>query len=204
MTRSWYALERYALGECQPDEAREIEESLAHDPDTSAILDAIRSDHRSLPPLSIPTPQRARNRVWSMGIVLLAAAALLVTVSRDTEPAVEGWKGGDVALEVVRLRDGVQTVTPASVAPGDHLGLRLTCPEGSVDVDIVVFHGDEVAFPLQPATIDCGNHVPLPGAFSVDSPGELVVCATFDGVPTRAQLAADRRASPLCIDLLVR
>lgn len=204
MTSSWYTLERYVLGECEPDEALALEETLAHDPNVSAILDAIRNDHRSVPPLLIPTPQRANNRVWSMGTLLLAATMLLVTGVRDTEPTDEDWKGGDATLEIVRLRDGVQTVSPSSVAPGDLLGLRLTCPKGPVDVDIVVFHGGEVAFPIAPATIECGNRTPLPGAFSVDSPGDLSVCATLDGEPTRAQLAADRRTSPLCIDLSVR
>jgi hypothetical protein len=210
MSRSWLVLERYALGECDPTETRVVEETLAADPQARAILAAIRSDARPLPPLTAPTdrPPRRPRWVWGLAPLALAAAALVAVVvnpweDRPDHPP-DRVKGGDLALTLVRLRDGVQTAAPAEVAAGDRLALRLTCPPGPTAVDVVVVHGGEVGFPIPAAVVECGNQVPVPGAFSVDGAGRLVVCVAVGDLPGRELLAEDPWAADRCVETVVR
>ena len=116
MTGSWLSLERYALGECDPDEVRRIEAMLVDDPHARTILTAIRADRRVLRPLPMPR----RRRFLAVGATLLVtAAALLVLIPRDDGSV----KGGALALELVGLQDGL--AAPLShAAVGDRLGLR--------------------------------------------------------------------------------
>lgn len=191
MRASWLVLERYALGECDPDEARAVESQLVADPEIRAMFVAIRGDRRVPPPLPIPH----RRRPLLAAVVLLAAVALVAVGLQRPDGAV---KGGDLALELVGVRDGL--ATPLSdVTVGDSVGLRLTCPPGRTDVDVVVFHGGEVAFPFDAVSVPCGNRVPIPGAFSVDRPGRLDVCVAVGALPSRAILATGPSAADVCV-----
>ncbi|MEZ4239711.1 MAG: hypothetical protein R3F59_26855 [Myxococcota bacterium] len=197
MTVSWLRLERYALGEGGPEERAAVEAALRSDPDARAILDAIRTDRRRPPPLRPARPAR-----WRLALPLGALALAGALVSVGLPRGGPGDKGGALALELLRVRDGVTTASPETVAVGERLGLRLTCPPGPADIDVVVYHGGTAAFPLPRTTVACGNAVPLPGGFSADAPGLLVACVAVDP-PPRAVLAADRDAADVCVDVMV-
>ena len=197
MSGSWLGLERYALGECAPEEAAAIEVLLRSDPDARAILDAIRTDDRALPPLPTPLPRRRSPLRTATAVLLLAAVVLLAVGLRNTGPD-GATKGGDLSLELVGLRDGHATPL-ADVGTGDRLGLRLTCPPGRTRIDVVVFHGGEAAFPIAPTTVVCGNGVAVPAAFSIDRPGPLVACVALGELPPREILAEGPSEASVCV-----
>jgi hypothetical protein len=129
-----------------------------------------------------------------------AAIAAVVLRPRPPAPVVRGGggqivavKGGDVAVELVRERDGSIAWEPTSFAAGDRLQLMVTCaPPLRLHADVAVLQADGPAFPGAPSLITCGNRVPVPPAFRITGPGAAKVCVALDpsAPPSRAGLAA--------------
>lgn len=217
---SWLRLERYALGELAADERAAIAGHLATCASCRACADHIAGDaQRELPPLpaaapALPAapPRHGWWRRWLAGrraaafagfATVAAVFALIVVRPREQAkvdgPRVVAVKGGDVAVELVRERDGSTAWEPTSFAPGDHFKLLVTCtPPLRLHADVVVLQDDGAAFPGAPALIACGNRVPLPPAFRITGPGAATVCVGLDASapPSRAALARGTGAQP--------
>ena len=106
-------------------------------------------------------------------------------------------KGGDVALELVRERDGSTANEPTSFAPADRFKMLLTCPPPlRLYADLAIVQSDGVAFPGAPTAISCGNRVPLPPAFRITGPGPATICVAVDPErpPPREQMSTARLA----------
>ena len=171
---------------------------------------------------ALPPPGSGRWFPWGRRqafVVATAAAAAFALViglrPRDqprigqppTAARVVATKGGDVAIELVRERDGSVAWEPTSFTPGDRFKLLVTCPPPlQLHADIVVLQSDGPAFPGDPALIACGNRVPVLPAFRITGPGPATVCVAFDpsGPPSRAALSdGDMAAMPgrICVHL---
>jgi hypothetical protein len=194
---SWLRLERYHLRELPPDERQKLAEHLCACPTCRAQLRQIEDDERTLPPLDLPAPARAapRWRWLAFGAPILAAAVVLVLVLPPASPerpaARVAWKGGELALALVREREGVVQADPDSYRDGDRFAVLLTLPPGEHGWDLVVLQEDEASFPLAGGTTSGGNRVPL-GAFVLTGPGDAAVCAVAgEERPTRERLRAE-------------
>ena len=179
---SWLKMERYALGEVGPAELAEIDVHLHGCEACQARLDEIRGDLEPMPELPVVLPER-RSRG---GVLALAAAAVLVAVamprSGELPGATVAYKGGELALEVVRERDGALSRGATTYRDGDRLAVELSCPPGEADWALVVWQGDERVEPFDSsAPLVCGNGVAL-GAIEVSGPGEITICAVLDPV----------------------
>lgn len=184
-------LERYALGELPPDERAEVDRVLAHDPIARDCLASIQVDMRTMPPLPTITKVSAKQpwwreiTAWRLGLVTttalgIAAALLLprpVIVDQEGAKGMQGAKGDDVSLSLVRERSGAIALDPTTFASGDRLKVRVTCATAETRVaQVAVLQDGDVSFPLEPQTIHCGNLVVLAGAFHVDATGPADVC----------------------------
>jgi len=201
---SWLRLERYHLGELPEQERVELTAHLKGCEACRASLEAIEGDDRALPPL--PTTESAPRESWLGNLfgprwapVLAAAAAVLLAVvlapeleRGDLPPSRITLKGGDLAISLVRERDGVVVEDPEAYRPGDRLQVRLTCPEKREPTrwDVVVFQAGETLFPLaDPQPLRCGNKVMLPGAFRLTGGAPAAVCLIVgEELPARAEL----------------
>ena len=214
---SWLRLERYALGELPAPERADVDAHLASCARCRACADRIASDrNRELPPLpetagvavrpAAPAPVRPAVRRWprkirarAFAVAAAAAAFTLVLVLRSGVrtpaggPRFVAVKGGDIAVEVVREREGSIAWEPTSFLPADRFKLLITCaPPLHVHADVVVLQSDGPAFPGASAFIACGNRVPVPPAFSITGRGAATICVGLDPTapPARAALAA--------------
>jgi hypothetical protein len=191
---SWLRLELHALGELPAAEAAEVAADVARDPDSRRCLERIQADHRELPRLPAPGPRpslwaRIRPSARVSWMPLAAAAAIvLFLVARSGEPgpgaAIPGpriqVKGGDVAIALVRERDGVITHEPTDFAASDRFKVLLTCPpDRRLQGEVMVVQHQETAFPLAPVNLACGNRVALPGAFRLTGKAPATLCFTF-------------------------
>lgn len=177
MTVSWLQLERYALGELSGDERSEIERKLAASSEDRACLDAILNDETELPPL--PVPIRRPAKLWWAGLAIAAAFALAVLPrSVPSHRSLDGVKGGEAAITLISERTGVEA---RSFRDGDRFKLLITCPPSlSSRVSVVMFQGGQRYAPLTNAgSVECGNEVPWPGAFSLDGSGDVDVCVAW-------------------------
>jgi hypothetical protein len=188
---SWLRLETFAAG--SPDAT--VDTHVAACAACRYCLEQLRADTVALPPLVIPSSVKKAQRAWwkTAAPVLAAAAAAVVIfmVARkpvDTLPTPENIvsvKGaGTVELETVRERGGAITEKARTFAPGDRWKLVLTCATGGeVHTDVTIVELDTKPYPdrpLAPATIACGNHVVLPGAFTLTGSNANRVCVAFD------------------------
>jgi hypothetical protein len=188
---SWLRLERYHLGELRPEEAAQVERALAVDAEARECLEQIRQPV-ALRPLPEP-PSRARvvklraaRAAWwpFLSLAAAVAGAALVVWVKSTEPEVLTErrsfhvKGGDVVVSLVREREGAIASSPATFAEGDRFKVLLTCPPTlDGDFDVVVFQDAAPSFPFAgPATLVCGNSVPIPGAFTLTGASPATVC----------------------------
>lgn len=133
-------------------------------------------------------------QIWTVSTATLLGVALglvLLTPKHNDlryPPPSIAIKGGDLALTVVREREGRIVENPILFAQGDRFSLRITCPpQGSVQWEAVVFQNDRVYFPLEAGKIlNCGNHRPLRGAFRLTGNAPTQICVSIgDKLPSR-------------------
>jgi len=197
---SWLKLEQYQLGELSADEMRRVEAHLKECEVCRASLESIQRDEAVLKPLPEFTRRAPVWRWVTAGTALAAAAALLLVLFvADWKKAVPdvpgskiGFKGGELAISLVRERQGAILHDPESFAPGDRFKLQVTCPPSEeIFFNVVVFQDDGSSFPYVPGEpLVCGNRVPLPGAFSITGKSTAVVCLVASTQPfDRASLS---------------
>jgi hypothetical protein len=213
---SWLRLERYRLLELAPAERGQVDQHLERCELCRACLARIDAGVALAPlrPRPLRPSVRAR-RLWTWGVFATAtAAAVLLSVLPGGPglpppgPALR-VKGGELALGLVRLRDGSIAHDPAHFARGDRFKVQLTCPpDMRGNVEVVVFQAGQTFFPLAPYRLaDCGNLRILPGAFSLEGDADVTVCAVVvqAGAVDRAALRAGGvRALPalsVCVPL---
>jgi hypothetical protein len=214
---SWIRLERYALGDFSEGERNDIANHLAACAACSACMERIATDATPvLPPL--PPPRRVvelpkrhvRSRsawlVWA-GLASAAAAALLLFGGPGTEPpARRHVKGGDFAIDLVRVDAGDQLQPATHFAPGDRFKALVTCPPSWRGVaGVSVYQSGKTYLPLAASALDaCGNRRALEGAFSIDGSDRALVCVSFvaDETAWRKQVrSSDPPAGSVCIAL---
>lgn len=198
---SWLRLEQFHLGELAAPLAAEVDQHLADCAHCQARLDEIRAGEAlSLPPLRFPVslPETAPppaptgplpTHRWAnlvplvLAPALAVAAATLLTLQAPTEvpPASRYWKGGELAIELVRERAGVVTEAPAGFAPGDRFQVRLTVPPPAQRFDVAVFQDGAVYRPMEGGNVEGGNRTMLLGAFVLDGGGQATVCVWVGG-----------------------
>lgn len=201
---SWLRLERYHAGELTAAEREEITAHLGACEACAACLADIARDERALPLLPIRPVEAAPKRPWlaargrAIGIVsgLALAAALLVFLGRrpgptdEADPSSARTKGDDVAFTLVNEGEGVLPEAGGFYRDGDRLKALVTCPPGTRRAfDLVVYERGDASFPLAPGVgLECGNQVPLPGAFRVSGAERMTVCLVW------SDAAVDREA----------
>lgn len=174
---SWLDLERYQLGELDAAAAARVKDALQTDAALRAKLETIAGDARPMPPLKLPTRLTKRSR-WPWLAAPLAAAAALVLYLHEPAipPSRTHVKGGELALEIVRDREGTDL---SAFVPGDRFKAFVTCPPGERGYRFVVTQGNESVEALDATAIDCGNRVALPGAFTLTTPEPAIACVSL-------------------------
>lgn len=200
---SWLLLERYQLGEVSAAERARVAAHVDACPACRADLDGLASDDRPLPPLPEVAPARTRWPLAWAGLAAAAAAIILLVAlwapwrpvgGAGIPPARIQVKGGELALTLIRERDGATSENPSRYLDGDRFRIELTCPPGELHWDVVVFQADQAHFPYSPrGPTACGNRVGLPGAFRLTGSGPVTVCALVGAEPpARSDLVAMR------------
>ncbi len=214
---SWLMLEQYHLDALPGDERRQAEAHLASCPFCRGRLQSIEADTAPLPALPpvepAPTPRSIPLIPWALGLGTAAAMVLIGLllfwgeVPRPLPPQRIIIKGGELALTVVRERQGTTVTNPTGFREGDRFTLGITCAAGNdVNWEVVIFQGGQVYFPYadRPA-VSCANRVPLPGAFRLTGDAPASICVVIDEAVSRAELRAsgiDRLPeSTVCITL---
>jgi len=213
---SWLTLELFHLEELPRDEQRQVSDHLATCPGCRSCLEQIQTDQRALPALPVAgaigaeaRASQVRRRWWPARrgrLALLSAAAamaamlLLLLVPRELEPRIPpqrvAIKGGELAIDLVRERQGTTRLSPTHFAPGDRFKVLATWPPTDpVHAEVVVYQQGVAGFPLSPATLDGGNRQPVPGAFTLSGDQPAVVCLVVGAAPLpRGTLAGARLA----------
>ncbi len=206
---SWLRLERLALAELDAPTAAAVRAHLDACAACAGAFARIADDARPLPRLpavdATPRPWWARWRVAIGGVALAAgaAAALVALRPATVAPPPPGGvrvKGtGVVVVRLVRERDGVVAFDPDDVRDADRWKVELTCaPGGAAWVDVAVVQGRDVAFPLAPQQIGCGNAVAVPGAFRITDGAAALCVALAPRAPDRDRLRAGDRRGVVC------
>lgn len=183
-------LERYHLGELPLPERVGVQRHLEACDECRALLEEIAADDRPLPELPTLEVDPARGaggarvrgpaRWWAVGggaVLALAAGALLVVrAPSELPPGEVAWKGGVLAVELARERQGVVSERPATYRDDDRIQVRVSCPPGE-RVGVAVRQGGEWTWPLPP--VDCGNRV-VAGALALTGGQETAICAVAD------------------------
>jgi hypothetical protein len=198
---SWLVLEQYHLDELEVSDRDGIFGHLDGCPDCSEKLRFIEGDLRPLPSLSELEPELFDTkpvRLWwrwllagASGIVLVGAvimAAILPARMTDYPPQKVAYKGGELAMSLVRERGGITTEDPERFVDGDRFKVLLSCPPGQLAWDVAIFQGGEVFYPYEAGTTTCGNATPLPGAFRLTGPGDVTVCVVVGEQQTQRNL----------------
>ena len=205
---SWPRLEQHALGELPAADARAVDQHLADCPTCRACFDEAR-ETIALPPLpQTAAPRTPWWRTWPTwtGAAVAAAALLLVIVLRPDGSghragALPGprvaYKGGELAIDLVRERGGDASLDPTHYADGDRFAVLVTCPPGDRWIDVVVTQDGRRDFPIAAARVACGNRIDA-GAFRLtgDTPASVCVIAG-DERPPRNALPGDGAACAL-------
>jgi hypothetical protein len=214
---SWLELERFALDELEPARAASVQQHLQGCPACAICLGRIREPAATLvlPPLTVrpPPPRgeplavRARRRwPWLAGVGLAGAtaAALVLAVPALRPPGGTASKGVEVALTLVRERQGAVTEDPAGYRPDDRWKALVTCPEGRELAWALVMLQDPAGGGSAPVVapvasgsrLGCGNRVALPGAFRLTGQGPAAVCfvGLLGGMPGSPPTARDLQA----------
>lgn len=197
---SWLRLEQYVLDELSAPRRRDVEQHLRACAVCRACLELAGGDSRAIAPRPAPRWPVARRHVALMlsAAAVFGAALLYFRAPRHEEanspipPPRIAIKGGELAIELVRERDGVQRFDPEHFQLRDRFRVRITCPPGlAARWEVIVFQGGEASFPLEPAPLTCGNAVALPGAFVLTENEPATVCLVLDP-PARDALRATR------------
>lgn len=197
---SWLRLEQYVLDELPRGTRREVEHHLAACSVCRACLKLVDgAAEAQLPDVKRIAASSSRRR--NFGLLLSAAAllasALLIYLQPGSEqqrpphpPPRIAIKGGEVAMGLVRERDGIVVDDPQRFGPADRFRVLITCPPGSATRwELVVLQAGTVSFPLPGGPLSCGNAIALPGAFSLTTPTAASICVLLDP-PSRASLQA--------------
>lgn len=206
---SWLRLERLALAELDAATATTVRAHLDACAACAGAFARIADDARPLPrlPASDATarPWWRRWRVALGGVALAAGAAAALVVLRPATVAspppggVRVKGAGVVVVRLVRERDGVIAFDPDDVREADRWKVELTCaPGGAAWVDVAVVQGREVAFPLAPQEVACGNAVAVPGAFRITDGAAEVCVALGPRAPDREALRDGARGGVVC------
>lgn len=195
---SWLRLERFALGELPAEERSLVRDHLERCPACQACLEMIQAEPAPvLRPLPSPGPAPAKRGFFWLGAAAAALAAGLLVVAlwpagtgrRDFPGARMAVKGGELAVVLVRERGGAIQRHPETFAPDDRFKALLTCPPPDEPlVELLVFQGGQIFFPLSPQRAACGNEVSLGGAFRLDGDQEALVCLVVGDPPSRDTL----------------
>ncbi len=204
---SWLVLEQYVLGELDAKTRGVVEAHLGGSPEDRARLESILDDRPELTPLVVPR-RPARRPLRALVVLLPMAAAALALLMMRPEPlsdhrlVYDGTKGGEVSIVLVSDRAGE---APRTFALGERFKVLLTCPGWfERPLRTFLFQGTETYEPL-PAlpTPGCGNHVPWPGAFSVDGAQPVSLCVTW-ATGTRPRNVAELGDEAVCVILQPR
>lgn len=213
---SWLELERYHLGDLPSEAQQTVSSHLQECSVCRQCLDDIRAHSARLPALPVVMqPERPRPRLLQLlrvglpGAFALAAAIAIVWIvipRQDVLPPTPPdrqatgipaqhttYKGGDLALYLVRERDGDIVEAAEGYADGDRFKIQLTCPGPmTLDWEAVLFQGGETYLPYaRHPRIRCGNRVPLPGAFRLLGTQPVIVCVTVgEGLPDLDQVTS--------------
>ena len=207
---SWLRLEQHAAGELPSAERETITAHLATCTTCAACLARIAADAALPLPLLAPAPAPAPARLFTLRrlapplAALAVAAAILLFLrraprddARDLDPISARTKGGDVSFVLVRDDDSLVAEAGGIYRDGDRWKALVTCPPGMrASFDLAVYEHGQAAFPLAaPPSLECGNAVPLPGAFRTTGKDRMTVCLVWnDGAAVdRASL---RTAAP--------
>jgi len=213
---SWLTIERYQLGELEGARRSEVAAHLEQCPCCRGCLEQIAADARDLPPLpaAAPRPRRVwRSRPARLALFSAVAAAAAVVLVALLLPRVSpppdrvpprhlaGFKGGELALALVRERQGAIQHDPERFAPGDRFKVLVTAPpvDPPLHGRVVVFQAGGAFFPLQPVELSGGNREPLPGAFSLSGPGPALVCLAVGDRPEALRPARLSRPRPAAL-----
>lgn len=192
-------LEQLHLGELGDDARREVEQHLSECPACATELRRIEAeDAAPIPPLGAARPalRRAtpgqlvvlqlRRAAPVLGAFALAAGIFLAvgklpSVDGDDEDG-ERIKGSDIALTLVREREGLVDEAGTRFDPADRLKVLVTCPPGlKASWDVAVFDETGASFPLDPTQeLACGNEIALPGAFRLTGTTAQTVCLVWN------------------------
>ncbi len=192
---SWLELERYALNESKV--AAKIEKHMAVCPACTLALQEIHQSEIVMPALRGPAivPSRFwtafRGWGWTMFPAMAVLALIWTRLDRSSSATYNGLKGGDNSISLLRENQG-HLLDSTKFSEGDRFKVQLSCSGGEWFVDVVVEQEGQLSYPLQPATISCGNHVVVPGAFSMDGLSARV-CAVLrkEGPPPRGSIDED-------------
>jgi hypothetical protein len=194
---SWLLLERFALGELEHAEAQAVSAHLSACPCCQECFASIQAG--ALKPLPALDFSRAvdsgpawplwftnfwQRPAWVATGLALATAVLMLIVWRPLHDRqneghlLPALKGGELTLTLVRLRDGVSDENPATFAPGDRFKALVTCDaQEPLEWTLVVIQSEEESYPFDDTPpINCGNRIPLPGAFSIDGDDKARIC----------------------------
>ncbi|HEY2733017.1 MAG TPA: zf-HC2 domain-containing protein, partial [Polyangiales bacterium] len=182
---SWLRLERYQLGELSDAEQGAVAQHVANCPACGACLQRIEQPI-ALAPLPLMAAKPKRMFAWSGSVALAAAAAIGLALWRGITPepsrpaARMRTKGGEFALELVRMDADGRQQTPTHFRAGDRFKVLLTsASEFHGWADVVVFQDGRAYFPIDRAPLEGGNRRTLPGAFQLDGAAVVDVCAVW-------------------------
>lgn len=194
---SWLDLERYALDELAHAERAQVADHL----EACDACRACMADVSSREPAGLPALPAAPESVWwqragawtAVGAAAFAAAAVILllvlrggpggeTRAGALPPARVAIKGGELAIELSRESAGSTALSPDRYQSGDRFKVLVTCPprQGPMSIAVVVFQDGDVFLPLADQTIECGNRVPVAGAFRITGSTPVYVCAALD------------------------
>lgn len=204
---SWLRIERYVLGELPEPDSEAIREHIERCVVCRSCVESASEPRMltALPPpvarTSVVRPKpvhRSRRRLAIVSSTLALAAAVAFAVFPTDAPIAPAPRvdarprGGDVAMVLVRNRDGEITENPESFDERDRFRVLVTCPPGSDEhVRVLVVQGGEASLALESdPDFRCGNRVPLEGAFRITGSVDTRVCVALGAIPSTAGDAA--------------
>jgi hypothetical protein len=206
---SWLVLEQYHLNELPADRQQSVSLHLADCSVCKEHMEYIENYSFPLKPLPAVPDGSLYSRIkdlvafktaaWAFAGMTLLMGFVFVYFA-DNSTAVYSrhmqYKGGDFAMTLVRNRGGAISENPEKYLDGDLFSIQVTCPEaGRVSVDVVVFQGDEIFFPLKSGRITCGNRISLPSGFKLSGQRETTVCVVVGKLPPHYAIISNGMAA---------